>query len=65
MGSMGYNSRGRRAPAPAALDLGHRERFYSAEPESIQYSYNQRPDMVMVSPVSLSGRGAAVCEGRH
>lgn len=47
--SMTHNSRGRPAPAPAALDLGRRERVYSAEPESVSYSYGQRHDMAMVS----------------
>lgn len=51
--SMTYNnSRGRRAPAPAALDLGHRERVYSAEPEPMAFASERRPEMTMVSLAS-------------
>lgn len=63
MSSMAYNSRGRRAPAPAALDLGHRERVYSAEPEPLPYTSDRRLELTMVSsapPDYDRGGGAAV-----
>ncbi|BEI99831.1 hypothetical protein CcaverHIS631_0408740 [Cutaneotrichosporon cavernicola] len=53
MSSLVYNSRGRRAPAPAALDLGHREHIYSAEPESLAYTSDRRLDLTMPVPRPL------------